>query len=653
MKKNTLILSILTTLINISVFCQHEAKAKTEIEKSFGSRYKNFKFDKKILNYEGLRSYTSYYYTGENSFPLNFKCNTSAKLEVFFAIDIWSNGDVKFSPISWGHYFTNIKEPDWNQLNTAFKEAHKEGKLNLLEEFSASRLNDIIEILEVGVIKPTDKEWSQIVSVGTSAYGIGTLYYNFENSEVYSENHIVIPIYIKVKKIYNNLSMGTAMEIATFNFKRDDCTKPFYYVPSIKKQGSAPISWKTIKIDEKQYKGEEIKEFRRNSIGRELAEKKAKQEWEQLPKVDTPNFLSTRDFVFFVRNLLFTATKDEIKSFVLHNLDKKYFFDNSQYLLTHTGQEFVDKILESVFGNVNINFRTVYCTTLIDAVPDKNRYSFKSKNGLYTTVIVGNNENSKWTLSELSINLPSIDKFENSSCPEPVNFEMIKNDEFGFSAKFPKGAVIKDWNITNGDRKIMYSITVNGAEYIIIAYHYKSVSTNLSASQMKATAEQNRKSWMINYATYDEQLTNWTLNGIEGAEAKFNAKPSGSNASVKPTWYRSVMQGKVLYEIIISGIDWSTQNDEFMNGLESTNKIEIATEAKDVTYKKGDYVLVNTSGSRWDKGIIEEVETGDKYKVRLYEENKTGSVGASKLKIDPNPNKKAAGGSKIPTIKLK
>ncbi|MFN3341168.1 MAG: hypothetical protein ACK40M_00625 [Flavobacteriales bacterium] len=652
MKRFSMLASILFFFFVPELQAQHEAKAKSEIEKSFGSKYKNFRFDTKLLRYEGLRSYTSYYYIGENSFPLNFKCNTGAKLQVFFAVDIWSNGDVKFSPISWGHYFTSIKDPDWAQLSNAISNAYKEGKFNLLEEFSSSRLNDIIEVLEVGVLKPTDKEWEQSVTAGTTAYGVGTLFHNFENAEVYSENHLHIPVYVKVKKIFGNLTMGTGYEIASFNFKRDDCTKPFYYVPTAKKQGSAPIEWKTIKIDEKQYKSDEIKEFRRNSIGRELAEKKAKEEWDQLPKVNVPKFNAPKEFVFFVRDLAFTASKDQLKSFVLNNMDKKYFFDNSQYLLTHTGQEFVDKIIESVFGNERNNFRTVYCTTLVEAVPDKNRYTFKSKNGLHTTTIEWTNDGGVWRLSQFSVNLPSADKFESVECPDALSLETIKNDEFGFTALMPKGSSTKDWDISTGDRKIMYSVTVNGAEYVLIAYNYKSVKGNLSAGQMKATAEQNRKSWMLNYATYNEELSTWTLNGIEGAEARFNAKPSGSNVAAKPTWYRSVMQGKVLYELVISGIDWSSANDEFMNGLVSTAKIEVAPEAKDVKYKKGDYVLVNTSGSIWDKGIIEDVEADGRCKVRLYEENKTGTVGAAKLKEDPNPNKKAAGG-KLQNVKLK
>jgi hypothetical protein len=655
MKKVMLMFFVILFSKNSEIVAQHESKAKAEIEKKFGAEYSNLRNMSKYEYWDGLRKYVSYIFQTDLKSKPPFKCNTNAKVSQFLKAEIWSDGGVRGVSKHGSPWYIDMKELDWNQLDKAIKEAYANKTFDIMNEFSASTLNDLIEIFEVGIVKPTGSEWAQAVSISNQVYGIGTMFYNFENPEIMSENHIRIPIYIKTKSITSNVAMSTTKEIASFNFKRDDCTKAFYYVPKIYKTGDAKPSWKTIKIEEKKYTSDEIKVFRRNSIGRELAEKKAKEEWDGLPKVLVPDSKELKDHVFFIRNFLFTCNENELRSLVLNNLDKKYFFDNSQYLLTYTGRDFVNKIVEAVFGSESINFKTIYCPTIINGIPGKNRYSFKSKNGKHTAEIVLNFETGKWLISEINIGLPSLNDFVSVDCPEPIVLETIKNDEFNFTAKMPKGFEVKNWDINNGDRKVMYSATINGTEYILIAYHYKSIQNKLTAAQMKATAEQNRKSWMLNYATYDEQLSNWTFNGIEGAEGRFSAKPSGSNVATKPTWYKSIMQGNVIYEIVISGIDWTTQNDEFMNSFTFTGKnesVSIQQDSKDVTYKKGDYVLVRTSQTQWDKGVVENVESDGRYSVFCYETNKKYVQKPENLKVDENPTQKK-GGTKLPNIKIK
>jgi hypothetical protein len=651
--KNFLLASVLFLAIPFgsSTLGQHESKAKAELEKKFSSEYSNIKYVTKYEKWEKFRMYNSYTYIADVKAKPPFKCNTSVIQKQRMSVEIWSDGTIRAVNNNRWSYLTNMNELDWNQLDSELKKAYEKGDFNPLDYLHASDLNQILEIKSVSIIKPADPEME---GAHPNYYNLGAarFYENFEDYTTPSENHLTVPIRITVRRICGNSEVCEAHEIyAKMHFKRSNCNQPFQFFKFDKRT----IGTKMIKISESKVSQNEMEALRKQTIGREMAEKRAQEELNALPKVDVPNFSSAKDMILWTREFLFEVDSPEkLKSFILRNYDRKYFFDNSQYLLTHSGQSNVNKIIATFFEDIDYNFHTIYCPTVINGIPGKNRYSFKSKNGLHTAEIVVTNTSGKWLISEINVSLPNPKNFVDAQCPEPVVFETVKNDEFGFNIKIPKGFEVKDWDIKNGDRKIMYSATVNGTEYLLIAYHYKSAPGNFSASQMKATAEQNRKSWMLGYATYDEELTNFSLNGVEGAEGRFSAKPSGSNVPTKPTWYRSVMQGKVLYEIIISGIDWTTQNDEFMNGLVSTAKFDIAPNAEDINYKKGDYVLVNTSGSRWDKGIIEKVEPDGRYSVRLYEQNKTGTIGASKLKIDSNPNKKAAGeGSKLPSIKIK
>lgn len=647
--KRTFFLLFVVALFSSESKAQHEAQAKSLIEKEFGANYTNFRYISRTEYYEKLRLYRSYMFEAELKKKPGFKCNTNAVMKQRMYVDIWSDGTLrKFISTDYPE-LSNMSELNWDQLNAEIKAVYKKGLFNPLDYFNASTLNDVLEIKDVSVVRPKDDEMKNDGRSNKPSW----FYKNFEDSKILSENHIMIPVRISVRRICGRTEVCEASEVYYgMHFKRSDCGKAFEYV----KLNGHETHTMNHKISESKVSEKEMENLKRQTLGRELAEKRAREEFNRLPKVSVPEFKSAREALWWTRQFMFDLNSpDELKAFIISNFDKKYFFDNSQFLLNNEGQRRLNNIMAAFAENEDYNFRNMYCPTVIDGKPDKNRYSFQSKNRKHTTEIVVTNESGKWLISEINIGLPSSEKhFVDATCPEQIELETIKSDEFAFTAKFPKGYKAEEITTNSGDRKVTYTIDSHGAEYVFVAHQFKNLSGTLSPSQMKATAEQNRKSYMLGFATYDEDLSNWTYNGVEGAEARFRAKPSGSNIPTKQVWYKSIMQGNMYYTLIILGINWTEENDIFMNSLVSNVKFTPAIEASDVKYKKGDYVLVNTSGSRWDKGIVEKVEADGKYNVRLYEQNKAGIVGAAKLKVDPSPNKKAAGGgSKTPQIKIK
>lgn len=635
MKNLSLLFLFLLSFSFNGISQSHKSKATAEINKIFGSKYNNISFWYAKEQWEGLKHYYTYYYKAEVSGVKAFKCNSSAKVTANLKVHIWSNGEKRYAATAHGHKIENIKPPNFDQIEKYIRKEFEAGNFNPVEDFNSSMLNDVLEVISVGVVRPGDKEFR---------INDENFYFNFEDKDSYSENHVSVPIYIEVKRLTSNVHVGKTKEISHYWFKRDECTKPFYLFPRTYDKGSSGRRFRSFEISEQKYSSDEIKEFRKNSIGREMAEKKAKEEWDNLVDVEIPSFENPNDRLMYIRDFLFTASEDEVRSLVMKNLDYKYFYEDSKYILNYSGNDFVEKVVSAIFGDEEINFRTVYCPTIVSGggKPGKS-YGFKSKNGEYSAGIELSWYEDEWRISSLDIALPSKSKFEDVDCPEPVILEDISDDYFSFKAKMPKGFEKVIHDISNGDKKAVYTYEGNGQEYIFYAYKYNSLSNPLPKANLKSTAEKTMKKFMGNYATYEEEYADWEQEGVEGVSSKFVLKRRGGNRSGvnnnqgMRTWYKGIMLGDILYEFIIVSENWSEQDEEFMNSLDFTGSFEIGVDPNDIKYKKGDLVVI---GSRRDRGEVKEVNKDGTYKVHAYEVNKWYNLKPSMMRKDPNQSKR-------------
>ena len=411
------------------------------------------------------------------------------------------------------------------------------------------------------------------------------------------------------------------------------------------------LRWKELHITEDKVGSDMVNEYRKKTIGRELAEKRAKEELDRLPKVDVPDFNSFKDFAFFVRDFLFNCSEEELRSFILHNLDKnRYFIEGSDYLLDYNGNTFYEKVIDDVFGDEQINFRTVYCPTLVNGRPEKkNVYTFGSRNGSRTATIAASvDDNGKFRLWTLDLSIPNRSNFSDDDCPAPPMLEALADNDFNFKIKFPNGYDKKLNDVANGDKHVVYSWSSNGQEFVLDAYKYKSLSgASIAKSDAKETVQNSLKRYMIKGASYDEEYNDWELEGAPGVEANFLIKPrgvSGSNPGDR-TWYRGILINDVLYQLFIKGENWSDIDREFMKSLEYTGgEVKFAVEAGDVTYKKGDMVEILVTG-RWFKAEVKDVLDDGLYHVFAYDQNKNYKASADNIRYDPNPPKSRLGGS--------
>jgi hypothetical protein len=570
---------------------QFESKAVADAKKYFPG-YSQYEYSHKTQKVAGLRYY--YRCTVEAYKNANFKCYPNAKLNKSLWVEYWSNGQLKDKGTWIGTSIKNVPNPDVNSMTAALKDS-----FDPIAYFESSWLWNLLEIhgyeLEKDMTGQHEPLWRS-------------------ETEVWVDGSVTASIIRGCCDVVKYKFYGV------FQFTSSDCGKTFQLKDSYR-------HGKKVEIERKSVSKQEGIELQKKTIGRSAAEDKAKEEWNALTAIDIPEFDHAQAFAAYVYQMITSGTEDEVKSVIYRTLPSYKFMEGSQYLLDWSAQEYVDNTMNQILDNNGVNVQTNFCPVINRRKNETNAYTFHDKAEESTLTIRVTKEDDGWKVKEFKIWLA--DGIKDKPCPEMIEYEEVKNDEFGFSIKMPKG-----YKTTKQGSAIILEKKINGSKYIFVANKFGDGGSN---DARKKQAEDNVHGHLMDIHSLDEKETTWEMNGVTGGEVFFLAE------NTKYERYRTIYLGDYNYEMWILGLNFTETDDVFFDSFKSEGAGGGARE--DLKFEVGDPVEIHVGAGRYEKGNVTAVNADGTYNVKVPNMGKTFTAPIDAMKADPNGKKVESAGS--------
>ena len=569
-----LLLLIGAMTLSFSTLAQFESKAVSDAKKYF-SGYSTYEYSHKTQKIFGIRVY--YRCTVEAYKNAGFKCYPSAKLQKSLWVEYWSNGELKDKGTWLGTSYEDVPNPNHATLTSALKSS-----FDPIEFFDSVWLWDLLEI------------------------------HGFQISTDMSE--LKQPIWTSEKdvKVYGSVTASVIQGCCDvkkykfkgiFKFTSEDCGKSFKFVDGYQQQ----TMYNKDLIEEKTVSQSEGVELQKKTIGRAAAEGKAKEEWDALVNINIPDFDNEHEFAAFVYQIMTSGAEEEVKSLLYKTLPSYKFMEGSKYLLDWSAQEYVAETLEKTFRNNGTNVQTNFCPVINRYKNSKNSYIFHDKIESKTLEIRTTKEEGKWKVKEFKIWLA--DGLSEKECTPIIEYETVKNDEFGFNIDMPKG-----YSTKKTDKAIILEHKINGVKYVFAASIFGDGGSN---EARKKQSDDNTHRHLMNIHSLDEKESDWEMNGVKGREVFFLAEN---------TKYER-------YKTIYLGLNFTETDEAFFNSFKCDGKGGGARE--NLSFSVGDPCEIHVGAGRYEKGNVTAVNPDGTYDVKVPNMGKTFTAPIGAMREDP------------------
>ncbi len=313
---------------------------------------------------------------------------------------------------------------------------------------------------------------------------------------------------------------------------------------------------------------EEYRRLKQTSTLRMIEEsKRAQAALDALPSVEIPEFKSDRDLILYTHKMLREASPEELESYLMRVIAPGFFLAGSNTMLNQRGANFINDVVRRAH-KLGITYGEAYCSDPVVAHYQKGMMEFYSKVSKGKTRIAvaqygggfkeGVRQPGEWKINDISIFIPNkpdqiayIRSFSDPNKPCPgskssasagkgggIVWKTVNLPEIRLNIAFPDAAP----KVTRKGKMRQYMLSHKTGTYMLTVWDLGQKVSKSKANKIMDNMAQ-KFAQNLRYRITSKKSFNY-----QGNPGRMFTIESGNNV----IRYRSVVVGKMLYQMIIS-----------------------------------------------------------------------------------------------------